>query len=101
MSAAPAALSESELEHPDVGLRAERDAPVGGQAVIEGVMMRGVSNWAVAVRKPVAEQLRGDARSRGEDSGDVVAASPDDASLGEVEVSTFALESAMKRHRWL
>src|SRR5215217_7577978 len=25
---------------------------VGGQAVLEGVMMRGPSNWAVAVRKP-------------------------------------------------
>src|SRR5262245_65778198 len=29
---------------------ADRDAPVGGQAVLEGVMMRGVSTWAVAVR---------------------------------------------------
>jgi uncharacterized protein YqhQ len=27
-------------------------ANVGGQAVLEGVMMRGPSNWAVAVRKP-------------------------------------------------
>ena len=26
---------------------ASRDAPVGGQAVLEGVMMRGVSTWAV------------------------------------------------------
>jgi uncharacterized protein YqhQ len=33
-------------------LTAFRDAPVGGQAVLEGVMMRGVSSWAVAVRKP-------------------------------------------------
>lgn len=31
-------------------LMASRDAPVGGQAVIEGVMMRGVKHWAVAVR---------------------------------------------------
>jgi uncharacterized protein YqhQ len=30
---------------------AARDAPVGGQAVLEGVMMRGVSTWAVAVRR--------------------------------------------------
>jgi uncharacterized protein YqhQ len=29
-----------------------RRAQVGGQAVIEGVMMRGVSNWSLAVRKP-------------------------------------------------
>src|SRR5271165_807439 len=41
----------------DGGLTAQRDAPVGGQAVLEGVMMRGVSNWSVAVRKPTAEQL--------------------------------------------
>ena len=27
-------------------------ATFGGQAVLEGVMMRGPSNWAVAVRKP-------------------------------------------------
>ncbi|WP_051325120.1 DUF1385 domain-containing protein [Candidatus Solirubrobacter pratensis] len=38
-------------------LTAQRDAPVGGQAVLEGVMMRGVSTWAVAVRKPAPEQL--------------------------------------------
>jgi uncharacterized protein YqhQ len=31
---------------------ASRDAPIGGQAVLEGVMMRGVSTWAVAVRTP-------------------------------------------------
>ncbi len=37
---------------PDGALVAKRDAPVGGQAVLEGVMMRGVANWAVAVRNP-------------------------------------------------
>jgi uncharacterized protein YqhQ len=31
------------------------DAPVGGQAVLEGVMMRGVSTWAVATRRPDGE----------------------------------------------
>jgi len=36
-------------------LTATRDAPLGGQAVIEGVMMRGVRHWAVAVRKPAEE----------------------------------------------
>src|ERR671937_1952615 len=30
-------------------------APIGGQAVLEGVMMRGPSIWAVAVRKPDGE----------------------------------------------
>ncbi|MFN2472251.1 MAG: DUF1385 domain-containing protein [Gaiellaceae bacterium] len=29
--------------------------PIGGQAVLEGVMMRGPSNWAVAVRTPTGE----------------------------------------------
>ncbi|HEV7918685.1 MAG TPA: DUF1385 domain-containing protein [Solirubrobacterales bacterium] len=29
---------------------AGKDAPVGGQAVMEGVMMRGVKHWALAVR---------------------------------------------------
>jgi len=37
---------------PDGALVAKRDAPVGGQAVLEGVMMRGISVWAVAVRTP-------------------------------------------------
>ncbi len=40
------------LRMPDGALVAKRDAPVGGQAVLEGVMMRGVSSWAVAVRNP-------------------------------------------------
>src|SRR6187200_1732797 len=33
-------------------MRMPDGAPVGGQAVLEGVMMRGVSVWAVAVRTP-------------------------------------------------
>ena len=74
---------------PDGELNAQRDAPVGGQAVLEGVMMRGVSNWAVAVRKPTPEQLLEPHRS------------PEEAALGEIEVSTFPLDSAMRRHRVL
>ncbi len=58
----------------DRPLDAQRDAPVGGQAVLEGVMMRGVSTWAVAVRKPAPEQLAGRALDPGE------------AALGEIEV---------------
>jgi uncharacterized protein YqhQ len=73
----------------DGQLKASRDAPVGGQAVLEGVMMRGISNWAVAVRKPTAEQLAEGERS------------PEEAALGEIEVTTFPLDSAMKRHRLL
>ena len=73
----------------DGELSAKRDAPVGGQAVLEGVMMRGVSNWAVAVRKPSAEQL-----AEGEHS-------PEEAALGEIEVTSFPLDSALRRHRLL
>ena len=40
---------------PDGALVAKRDAPLGGQAVLEGVMMRGVSSWAVAVRNPAGK----------------------------------------------
>ena len=51
--AAPAGADERRM--PDGALVAKKDAPVGGQAVLEGVMMRGVSVWAVAVRTPEGE----------------------------------------------
>jgi uncharacterized protein YqhQ len=76
----------------DGTLNAQRDAPVGGQAVLEGVMMRGVSNWAVAVRKPTPEQPQED--ERGADGAPIPAE-------GEIEVSIFPLDSAMRRHRLL
>ena len=37
---------------------ASRDAPIGGQAVLEGVMMRGVSTWALGVRKESEIEVR-------------------------------------------
>jgi uncharacterized protein YqhQ len=49
------ALSAQPAPEEQQPLRAVRDAPVGGQAVLEGVMMRGVSTWAVAVRRPDGE----------------------------------------------
>jgi uncharacterized protein YqhQ len=55
----------------DVQLSASRDLPVGGQAVLEGVMMRGVGTWAVAARRP----------------------------SGEIGVHAFPLVSWTKRHR--
>jgi uncharacterized protein YqhQ len=58
-------------------LTASRDAPVGGQAVLEGVMMRGVNTWALAVRKPPTE----------------------DSEQGEIDVQWFPLESWAKRRR--
>jgi uncharacterized protein YqhQ len=84
--AAPSTLIEQDGE-----LSAQRDAPVGGQAVIEGVMMRGVSNWAVAVRKPAAED-------KGRPAANGTASEP---ALGEIEVTTLPLDSAMRRHRLL
>jgi uncharacterized protein YqhQ len=76
-------------ELPDGHLTASRDAPLGGQAVLEGVMMRGIRHWAVAVRKPSAEQLAEGERS------------PEEAALGEIEVKTFPLDSVLRRHRVL
>jgi uncharacterized protein YqhQ len=52
---------------------AAKDAPIGGQAVLEGVMMRGVSTWAVAVRTPDEE----------------------------IDVKSFPLVSVLKKHRVL
>jgi uncharacterized protein YqhQ len=71
-------------------LSTSNDLPVGGQAVLEGVMMRGVSTWAVAVRAPTAEQLAGGRRL-----------DADEAARGEIVVQSFPLVSVLKRHRWL
>jgi len=49
------------------------DAPVGGQAVLEGVMMRGISTWSVACRTPE----------------------------GKIEVTSEPIVSWAKRHRLL
>jgi uncharacterized protein YqhQ len=68
---------------------AKTDAPIGGQAVLEGVMMRGISTWAVAVRKPSAEQLA----AGGADSKE--------GAKGEIEVMSEPLVSWTKRHRLL
>ena len=46
------ALEIADARMPDGLPVASRDIPVGGQAVLEGVMMRGVSTWALAVRRP-------------------------------------------------
>src|SRR3954466_1435354 len=74
---------------PDGALIAQRDAPVGGQAVLEGVMMRGVSTWAVAVRKPLPEEVSQDG------------VNPERGAHGEIEVTSFPLTSVLKKHRLL
>src|SRR3954451_6320560 len=70
-------------------LVAQRDAPVGGQAVLEGVMMRGVSTWAVAVRKPLPEQLH----EGGLDAEEVP--------LGEIELPRQRPTAVLKKLRLL
>jgi uncharacterized protein YqhQ len=106
---------------PDGRLMASKDAPIGGQAVLEGVMMRGVSTWAVAVRKPVngAGGNGASAHGDGEEHDHHAAVAPTaglegmvvltgngaaDAhsaaeSLGEIETHTERFESVMKRRR--
>jgi uncharacterized protein YqhQ len=96
-AAAPAAAREWTPQAGGDGyLSAQRDAPVGGQAVIEGVMMRGVHNWAVAVRKPSPGQQPVPAQ---ESTG--VGEALDEPALGEIEVRSFPLRSALRRHRLL
>src|SRR6201996_5701730 len=63
---------------PEARLTAARDAPLGGQAVLEGVMMRGISTWSVAVRKPPIEP----------------------ATLGEISISRHHLDHRSMRSGW-
>jgi uncharacterized protein YqhQ len=89
-------------------LTAVRDAPVGGQAVLEGVMMRGVSNWAVAVRKPVdADGTAGPDGAVGPDDpvgvddagGPARSSNGSGAALGEIAVRSFPLVAWSRRRR--
>jgi len=52
-------------------------------------MMRGIAHWAVAVRKPLPEQLA---------DGEL---DPEEAAEGEIEVQRFDLKPFTKRHRVL
>src|SRR3712207_2685039 len=69
----------------DGTLVSQKDAPIGGQAVLEGVMMRGVSTWAVAVRKPADENA--------------IDALPEEER--PIAVESFPLVSVLKKHRVL
>ncbi|MGO9790158.1 MAG: DUF1385 domain-containing protein [Solirubrobacteraceae bacterium] len=68
-------------------MTAARDAPVGGQAVLEGVMMRGVAHWAVAVRAPAAPAVA-DRR-----------VGPAADGSGPIDVKLFELTPASRRSR--
>jgi uncharacterized protein YqhQ len=83
----PGATPEPSID----ALSEQKDAPLGGQAVLEGVMMRGVSTWAVAVRKPAPDQPR-------DEDGRL---DPTEAALGEIEIRSEPLVSWTKRHRIL
>ena len=72
----------------DGRISAQKDAPIGGQAVLEGVMMRGVSTWAVAVRKPTEEQ------AQAVRDGEKI-----EPPEGEIEIVSEPLVSWTKRHR--
>src|SRR5919197_6149153 len=100
---------------PDGRLSAVKDAPIGGQAVLEGVMMRGVRTWAVAVRKPVEENGHHDddhhahvaiAPTVGLDGavtlpGEHLEDASGNGALGEIEVHTESFDPWIKRHRLL
>jgi uncharacterized protein YqhQ len=88
MSAVSAPTSTDPVA-PERDREATKDAPIGGQAVLEGVMMRGISTWAVAVRKPSAAQIA--------DGG----ADSKEGAKGEIEVISEPLVSWTKRHRLL
>jgi uncharacterized protein YqhQ len=101
---------------PDGRLMSVKDAPIGGQAVLEGVMMRGVSSWAVAVRKPIPEPEPDAGSGNGAGSvplapaagldgvvaappngADATAAEPD--ALGEIDVHVESFEPWIRRRR--
>lgn len=119
-----------EVQPIDGELTAKRDAPLGGQAVLEGVMMRGVRHWAVAVRKPLVDEAA-DGKTPASNNGDgasgeapaitgearlseafevamereaTLSAEEERGQLeqlGEIEIKTFPLTSALSRHRSL
>jgi uncharacterized protein YqhQ len=118
----PNAAVADAVRLPDGGISPERDAPIGGQAVIEGVMMRGVSTWAVAVRKPANGQ-GGESTDAGADAethhlvgavapagglegvvlvtgnGAAVAAEPGAEALGEIETHSERFVPWMRKRR--
>jgi uncharacterized protein YqhQ len=120
--------SGAEVRLSDGRLMPAKDAPIGGQAVLEGVMMRGVSTWAVAVRAPAAEPAQnGSSNGHHEphehhlaEEAEIVAEAAattvagvgpaagngaatqteeTEGALGPIEVHTESFESALKRRR--
>jgi uncharacterized protein YqhQ len=102
---ATAAEPSSEVRLADGRLMPIRDAPVGGQAVLEGVMMRGVSHWAVAVREPAQEDspapaAEGVPNGASPNGAVPVELDPDGRPLGAVQVHREPFVSKIKQHRF-
>jgi uncharacterized protein YqhQ len=110
--ASATAQPDSQVRLSDGRLMPIRDAPVGGQAVLEGVMMRGVSHWAVAVREPAS--LEGSDATAADDTDSTAAtgngASPNGAlaaaadeqaePLGPIQVHREQFVSKIKKRRF-
>ena len=104
-------VAEGSIRMPDGGISGGRDAPIGGQAVLEGVMMRGVSNWAVAVRRPAVEvdsngrvdspngPVPALAPTAGLDGAIAASDSPNGEALGEIEIHVESFDPWIKRRR--
>jgi uncharacterized protein YqhQ len=102
---ATARKPDSEVRLADGRLMPIRDAPVGGQAVLEGVMMRGVSHWAVAVREPSdregpTPELTVAVGNGASPNGAPVELDPDGNPLGPVLVHRENFVSKIKQHRF-
>ena len=105
----------AEVRLSDGRLMPAKDAPIGGQAVLEGVMMRGISTWAVAVRVPVDLPAENGSSNGHHDHhlveeaeaaattvagiGPAAANGDVEEALGPIEVHTESFEPAMKRRR--
>jgi uncharacterized protein YqhQ len=101
-STATAEAPASQVRLSDGRLMPIRDAPVGGQAVLEGVMMRGVSHWAVAVREPASRNGASAEPVGAEDAASgngAVELDADGQPLGRVQIHRESFVSKMKRRR--
>jgi uncharacterized protein YqhQ len=101
-STATADAPATEVRLSDGRLMPIRDAPVGGQAVLEGVMMRGISHWAVAVREP-ADRNGQDGEPPVADNGasgnGAVEVDADGEPLGPVQVHRESFVPKVKKRR--
>jgi uncharacterized protein YqhQ len=100
-STATATEPGSQVRLSDGRLMPIRDAPVGGQAVLEGVMMRGVSHWAVAVREPVDVDghVTEDGNGASPNGAAVLERDADGQPLGRIEVHREGFVSKIKQRR--